>query len=97
MVWKKNSGVGECMFIVAEDINEEWIYIYPLETEKEAVYLTTLFDMIKTENFGFYYASVVENDDISVSILAESLEEFLGLVLKAICEERGLDFNFYNR
>lgn len=85
------------MFIVAEGANEDWIYIYSLETEREAIYLTTLFDMIKTDRIAFYYASIVEDDDISVSILAESLEEFLGLVLKAICEERGLDFDFYNR
>lgn len=81
------------MFIVAEGANEDWIYFYLLKTEKEAVYLTTLFDMIKTDRIAFYYVSVVEDDDISVSVNAESLEEFLGLVLKAICEERGLDFN----
>ena len=84
------------MYIVAEGYNEDWIYFYLCKTIKEAIYLLAFLDMIQTERICFYAVDVVENDEISVSINAKSLEEFLGLVLKVICEERGYNYEVYD-
>ena len=84
------------MYIVAEGYNEDWIYFHLCETKQKAIYLSVLLDMIQTERICFYAVDVVEDDDISVSINAKSLEEFLGLILKVICEERGYNYEVYD-
>ena len=76
------------MFVIMLDKDKDVLYYVSEDNEKLVERLCLVFDFLETKRLVFWYSQYIEDDDAETQIEVKTMEEFLTIIPRLICEER---------